>query len=522
MITIINNRIPTIGGRLISKVRSTDVVLTFDVIGTFWPARPESLSGSEFYLVNTFSVPNTVYIDFGDGTGEHTYPFLASGNSRRAQWSTNNFVTDPATLSVTGPFQYPAYFYQDLPEGVINTVNDSYNHMRTVRLRFANPQALSEININRMRLYNQLPADFAKLQSLKTLTIRSSLFITSFPQYFLNTQIENLTLSSVGDVMNNGFPDWVLNSPIINLNLTDSINLSGSAETKKFDKINKLKNTLGTLLLNGANIDYTIPLEFSQLYKLQSVNFDNNMSTGLRFPVSLTGLDALSSIIVTRTRMPMIEYERIIQGIPALRTFEMKNLNQIVDFDFAATNNYLETIRIGGSTWNGGAVPSFINKLLALKVLDLTQLSGNLSTFFSGWGNFANCVNLDTINISRITTIPTTIPSWFSGLTKLKTITAPATYNSLARVNAFVDNLYTFVTSNAPISGTSANAFRNMSINIYGVSTIDTTNSVRPSGTYQMPTGYVAGNNNGTPASQMEKIWVLANQYAHTWVVKPA
>lgn len=523
MITTINNKIPTIGGRPLLKTRSTDVILTFDVKGSYFPNRHASLSGSDFQLINTSNIGNTVYIDFGDGTGEHPYPFLTFGSNRRAQWGSVSTVTNPDSISVTGLYNYPVYYYQDLPEGIKNTVNDTYDHIRTIKMRFANPTAITQLIIDRIPLYNQLPAGLSKLTGLQTLTVRSSLYITSFPQYFLNTQVVFLTLSSVGDVMEQGFPDWVLNSPIKQVNLTDSINLSGSATLKKFDQIDKLKNTLEDLVLTGADINYTIPQDFTQLYKLVNVTFDNNQSVDLRFPVSLTGLNALTSINVTRTKMPLAEYERIIQGIPTLRTFEMKNLSQIVDYDFAATNNYLTTIRIGGSSWNAGAVPSFINKLLALKNLDLSQLSGNLSTVhFTSWGNFSNCVNLENINISRITTIPTTIPSWFAGFTKLKTITAPAAYNTLARVNAFVDNIYTFVTANAPITGTSVNAFRNMSINIYGVSTIDTTNSVRPSGTYQMPAGYIAGSSNGTPASQMEKIWVLANQYSHTWVVKPA
>ena len=37
--------------------------------------------------------------------------------------------------------------------------------------------------------------------------------------------------------------------------------------------------------------------------------------------------------------------------------------------------------------------------------------------------------------------------------------------------------------------------------------------NVRPTGTYQQPTGFVLGSKNGSPVSPMEMVWVLVNQY---------
>lgn len=44
----------------------------------------------------------------------------------------------------------------------------------------------------------------------------------------------------------------------------------------------------------------------------------------------------------------------------------------------------------------------------------------------------------------------------------------------------------------------------------------------RPSGTEQAPEGFVKGSSNGFPATPMEKIYVLKNNYAQRWTIKPA
>lgn len=47
------------------------------------------------------------------------------------------------------------------------------------------------------------------------------------------------------------------------------------------------------------------------------------------------------------------------------------------------------------------------------------------------------------------------------------------------------------------------------------------TENQRPSGTEQAPEGFVKGSSNGSPATPMEKIYVLKNNYAQRWTIKP-
>jgi hypothetical protein len=525
MILKVNGSYGKSAGRFLQVTPDGDIILTFDVVGSYFPARTAPNLTTAISLRSQDNVSNKLYIDYSDGTGEHIIDFKSTGSIRAINFGANANATTPATITTQGSLNVSSlHFYQDLPAGVKDTVNDSYmlnGQTRKIKIRFQKPQSITQITVNRVYFYNQLPSALSKLSNLQILSLSNINYITSFPQDFINSQIKELTLSGVGDIMNSGFPFWILNSPLNSLSLASSIDLSGSPVAKRFTQINSLKNTLTYLNLSTANINYTMPQELTELYKLTAFIASVNTSPDLRFPVDLSGFVALQNIDLNRTAMPWSEYERIMQGIPSLRTVTIPNLAFTTDQDFQAVNTYITAIQIGGTTWNNGAVPSFINKLVGLKTLTLRQLSGNLGVSFNNYGNFSACTELTTLDMSRITTMPTTIPAWFIGLIKLKTILAPAVFGTITRVNDFVNNVYTFITANAQILGASSLQFRGMTIDIYGSSSNDTPNSVRPSGIYQQPAGYVQGVSNGMPASAMEKIWVLEKQYAHYWNYKP-
>lgn len=522
MLLSVNGRIASVDSGILQITPEGEIVLAFDVVGSYFPARQEASNTASFSFRSQDNVNNKVYIDYGDGYPEQTYDFKVSGVSRRLTFGVNASTTNPALLPAAGTFNVSAlYYYQDLPAGIKNTVNDTYGATRKVRIRFEKPQSITEIAINRVSLFNQLPGALARLANLETFSINAAYSISSFPQDFFNTRVRILTLSYVGPIMDDGFPFWVLNSPLVTLTLTDSINLSGSAAVKRFDQVYKLKDSLATLNLGGSKINYTIPQAFGQLYKLVTLSLANCNSDQLRFPADLSGLIVLQSLDLNRTQMPWSEYERCIHGIPSLRTLNLANIAVTSGLDLAVSNNTIQSLRIGGLS-SGGFLPAFVNKMLALKTLDLTSIATTaLSTGVTSFSGFSACVELTTLILSRNSALPAAVPSWFSGLTKLKTIQAAAVYGTQARVNAFVDSLYSFVVANASITGTTSAPFRGMTIDINGSTSFDTGNSVRPSGIYQQPSGYLQGTTSGTPATQMEKIWVLTFQYGHTWTVKP-
>lgn len=160
--------------------------------------------------------------------------------------------------------------------------------------------------------------------------------------------------------------------------------------------------------------------------------------------------------------------------------------------------------------------PAQINSMTSLKTL----FFGYQSTVLNNWGDLSNLINLEGITLQHCTLIPTDVPAWFTNTTKLKVLALASCFNTQDRIDDFVISLYDFVVANAPISGTSADQFRSMIVILYR-STVTPVQSVVPSGSYQQPSGYVQGVSNGTPASPYEKVWVLVNQYDHTWNLPP-
>jgi|GEM_PF-5809558 len=158
-------------------------------------------------------------------------------------------------------------------------------------------------------------------------------------------------------------------------------------------------------------------------------------------------------------------------------------------------------------------VPTVVNSMVSLKELNI-QVDANLTSL----GDFRNLVNLTTLYIGRCPNLAITLPSWFNSLVKLKTIDYRALgINDATKVDLWVTEFYNFTVTNAAMTGASTLPFRGMRIRIEDFTPFQ---SAIPGGTYQQPTGYVAGSSNGTPASSLERIWVLSNQYLHIWTYR--
>lgn len=98
--------------------------------------------------------------------------------------------------------------------------------------------------------------------------------------------------------------------------------------------------------------------------------------------------------------------------------------------------------------------------------------------------------------------------------------------HSQKRSDDFVNSFYDLVVGWDQITMTSVakdgkrNQFYSLSVSMYNA--IYPTENQRPSGTEQAPEGFVKGSSNGSPATPMEKIYVLKNNYAQRWTIKPA
>lgn len=507
-----------------SITQDTDIVLKITVRGTCFPARRVSNGNAILEVYSTNSIDNKIYIDYSDGTGEQEYAFKSSGATRGILFTNRANQTTPSTVPGTTTLdQNPLHFYQDLPPGVIDTVDNDYPQQRDIFIRFEKPQNITYLRMAGFIVFGVFPSAVSKLRALQTLILDNLVSLTSFAQDFYNSAIRNLTIANSGTVLENGFSEWILQSPMVNLNLAGAINLSGSHSAKKFDRIDELKDTLETLNISASQIDAPMPEELGELYKLTSLDVSANLSTATRMPTTLSGFSALGTNNFYATRMPMTEIERIMDDLPVGSSYNIANSNYISDYSFTGTNGKVKHIYIGvNNRWNNRAVPSFISQLTALETLGI-NFPGNTTATTDGlreWGDFSAATTIKTITIDQHTQFVTTIPAWFSSLVNLKTFQCRGTFLTQTRMDEFVDNLYAFVVANASMV-TGNTAFRQMTIATYGLSSTLNALSFRPTGTYQMPAGYSAGVSNGTPLSQMEKIWVLTNQYAHTWTVKP-
>ena len=68
-------------------------------------------------------------------------------------------------------------------------------------------------------------------------------------------------------------------------------------------------------------------------------------------------------------------------------------------------------------------------------------------------------------------------------------------------------------TNKADITGLTSSNYRNIRLYLetYGAYT-----AVIPTGVFQAPVGYVKGVSNGNPATDLERLYVLQNQYNYT------
>lgn len=96
---------------------------------------------------------------------------------------------------------------------------------------------------------------------------------------------------------------------------------------------------------------------------------------------------------------------------------------------------------------------------------------------------------------------------------------------SQKRSDDFVNSFYDLVVGWDQITMASVakdgerNQFYGLAVSMYGSQHPD--ENQRPSGTEQAPEGFVKGSSNGSPATPMEKIYVLKNNYAQRWTIKP-
>lgn len=129
----------------------------------------------------------------------------------------------------------------------------------------------------------------------------------------------------------------------------------------------------------------------------------------------------------------------------------------------------------------------------------------------SSWGVGIGGMNLTHFSCHYSLVCPTTLPTGLKECPSITYLGFGNCFQTVGRIDEFINNAYDTITQGASMS-VGASPLRNIRLEL-----VINNLGARPSGTYQQPSGYVQGVSNGTPASQMEKIWVIVKQYK--WVV---
>lgn len=167
------------------------------------------------------------------------------------------------------------------------------------------------------------------------------------------------------------------------------------------------------------------------------------------------------------------------------------------------THFYIDTNRMT-------TVPEFVNQMTSLQLIYVGGGYG-WDGYLTDWGDLSNLSKLQSFYCPVASHAPVTIPPYLKEFPLLKSMYMDGTYDTQERWDPWVANLYDYIVSNAPITNDDINnpvGARNFMVSAdrYSATYI-------VEGEYQQPQGYVQGSSNGTPTTQLEKLWVLQNQY---------
>lgn len=227
------------------------------------------------------------------------------------------------------------------------------------------------------------------------------------------------------------------------------------------------------------------------------------------------------------------------------KSYTTSNLKAINSTNFPLLNIFTCSNLVGGDDngFSEGAFPiewttlpltqATFTQTMWTKIPDrINQLSNTLqnltvrnSNVLVDWPTtMSNLTNLNTINLTASFMFTSALPAYFSSLTNLKNMQYIQVFiaaRAAGDIDTCISNWYNFITTNAAMTGANSLPFRGMSFDFRSQNPTTAPTAVQlPSGTYQQPTGFVLGSNNGTPTSSLERIWVMVNQYGHNWLYR--
>lgn len=202
---------------------------------------------------------------------------------------------------------------------------------------------------------------------------------------------------------------------------------------------------------------------------------------------------------------------------------KLVNTKGLTNLAFSATfsptsfpNNFkdISTLRLLGlASSKIQAIPQQLTDAKQITILNCGYADGNVSgnANFNSWGTGIGGMNLTSMRFTNVVNMPATLPIGIETCPTLKTYNTDSSYKTQLKIDAVITDAYNRVNTYA--SKTVGNTLLRQVTWTNSISATAFGYNNRPTGIYQQPTGYVQGSNNGTPASPMEMVWVLVNQY---------
>ena len=233
------------------------------------------------------------------------------------------------------------------------------------------------------------------------------------------------------------------------------------------------------------------------------VNLSNLDSSNIR---KISNLKKLTTLDLNTTQIP--QYIKEFNDLPNLVSLNIApNVNSDTQprFDeITQINQKLTNLNYMGSNW----------------------IAGRVRTNWADWISGKGIGNIQTLYADYAPKLTWNLPEYIRNeMRSLSTINLINDTPTQDRADTFVNNFYNYVTGWTQITMSSIakdgkrNQLYGLYVNLYSAS--EPQNNTRPSGVEQAPSGFVKGSNNGNPTTPMEKIYVLKNNYAQAWNVKP-
>lgn len=264
------------------------------------------------------------------------------------------------------------------------------------------------------------------------------------------------------------------------------------------------------------------------------------------------------SVNITDVQLGLLSHKGIWsnwpEGLLKLKDLKYFGCNSVFNFADDPDSNWREMsvwTKLYDFNFNWNNIPKYVPYFNQIPAISISIISNrdNIPTFEevdkvgddklsvtfidngSSWKDDLVRGKLNKIQTTYLTsgTIPVdALPDWFYEVREFRHLNASDNrgrfVNTQIRMDTFVNTMYDATTGweQSTMSQTAKDGKRNqfygLTIGLYDAVTPHT---IRPTGTYQAPEGFIQGQSNGNPTTPMEKVYVLAHNYAQRWVLPP-